>query len=102
MRAPGEEHGQLVSLQGMAVLHTKPKYLQGGGGVEVYEKNYYLVTQIRSCDTKDALEDLGLAEYFCQISWGGIMQKTGIHRREQVNETFYFELPLDDDTKKDR
>lgn len=61
VKTPGDEHGVLLQVQGMAVMHSKPLYLQGGASIEVYEKNYYLVCQIRSCDVKDALEDLGLA-----------------------------------------
>ena len=46
----------------------------------------------------EAIADKGEPVVWCDVEWGGISKKSRKVKRPQLNETFYFELPISKET----
>ena len=65
------------------------------------KNDFYLVVAISKLNVFDSMEDGGEVSVFATIEWSGNLKKTKMFRKANVNETLYFNIPIEDEIKKD-
>lgn len=88
---------QLATLKGLIRAPKMPRYQQKDFTDDVITSDYYLVIHIQKLDVFSSLEDKGDFGVFCTVEWGGILIKSKTVRSALINETFHFNIPLDND-----
>jgi len=85
---------------GTIKLGAMPRYTQTGELEIISKREYYLVIFLNKLNVFEALEDTGgEAHVFASIEWAGQVKKTRRIKRANLNETIYFGIPMDNDTK---
>ena len=92
---------QTANVKGTIKVAIMPKFIQSGQSIEICKFHRYLVvriTKINSVFESRAITELSEPEVWVDVEWGGIRQASKRTKRPPLNETFYFQLAIPDET----
>ena len=96
-----EKKPQTCLAQGTVSCGTYPKLRQIGEDDSISFKYQYLCVKINEAKVFGDINDGGDPVAWVEVVWGGVKKKSKIFKREFVNQTLFFKIPLPPHLMKD-
>lgn len=97
-----DKDAQTCELQGTVNVGSYPRYRQKGTDELVLLRDRYLCVKIIEAKVFEDFRDGGEALVWIECFWGGVMKKTRIFKKENVQQTLYFKISIPPDIKKNQ
>jgi len=89
-----DKPAQTCIIQGTVSVGSFPKFRQIGEDELVGMRERYLCVKINEANVFGDLNDGGEAKVWVDVLWSGITKSTRQFKRQNVNETLYFKIPV--------
>ena len=92
---------QTANIKGTVKVEIMPKFIQSGQSLEISKFNRYLVVQILNLINvfeSTVISRLQEASVWVDVEWGGISYGSKRVKSRALNEVFYFQLAIPDES----